>query len=223
MIHPAALLGHVDQLASLGLLSPTEQSALAALVSDAFPYRDALAQAESLHLHLRLDDLASLPAEVRGWGTIENERSGYVKIACWGGVNVNVSSIDVAEEDRLTPRAPRPHLDHVGVDLRAITPASRALFDGAPARARSLGWGHVAQGGSDAPVRCCHTSVAEKHWLFPSSGAVDRPLELALGPLVVSDGGQGEDLRPMDPADPRARPAACCAPAPPVVALGKKR
>lgn len=222
MIHPAALLGHVDQLASLGLLSPAERGALAALVSDAFPYRDALAQAESMHLHLRLDDLTSLPGTVRSWGTIENERSGYVKIACGGGVNVIVSSIDVAEEDRLTPRAPRPHLDHVGVDLREITRASRALFDGAPARARSLGWRHVAQGGPDSPVRCCHTSVAEKHWLFPSGGAFDRPLELALGPLVVSDDGRGEDLRPMDPADLRARPAACCVPAP-VVSLGKKR
>jgi hypothetical protein len=168
-----------------------------------------------------VDDLVSLPAEVRGWGSIENERPGYVKVACGGGVNVIVSSIDVADEDRLTPRAPRPRLDHVGIDLRAITPASRALFDGAPARARSLGWGHVPQGGPDAPVRCCHGSVAEKHWLFPRGGAFDRPLELALGPLVLAE-GQGDDLRPMDPEDPRARPAACCAPAP-VVPLGKKR
>jgi hypothetical protein len=204
-------------------LSTTERSGLVALLDDAFPFRDALATARSIHVHLRLEDLATLPVAVRRWGTIENERSGYLKIACDGGVNVIVSSIDVAEEDRLAPRAPRPHLDHVGVDLREITPASRVLFDAAPARARSLGWGHVAQGGPGAPVRCCHTSVAEKHWLFPRGSAFARPLELALGPLVLSEGGQGEDLRPMDPADPRARPVACCAPTSPVVSLGKKR
>lgn len=77
-----------------------------------------------------------------GWGTVENERDGYVKVTCAGGVHVIASSIDVAEEDRVEPRAHRPHLDHVGT----ISPTTRALLDDAPARGRALGWRHVAQG-----------------------------------------------------------------------------
>lgn len=220
MLDPTSLLDRSRRLVAQGLLTEAEHAALGALLDDAFPLRDALGAAESLHLHVRVDDTDGLA--VRTWGVVENERPGYLKVSCDGGVNLIFSSIDVAEEDRLTPRTPRPHLDHVGIDLRAITASTRALFDAAPSRARALGWGHVPQGGPDTPVRCCNTSVAEKHWLFPAGGAFVRPIELALGPLAVLPGGQGEDLRPMDPADPRVRPAACCAPAP-VVALGKKR
>jgi hypothetical protein len=209
---------------SLGLLAETEEAALRSILDDAFPLRDALAAAESLHVHLRADDLAVIPDGVvaRAGGVVESQRDGYVKYAFAGGTNVIVSSIDVAEDDRLSTRAPRPHLDHLGIDLRTVSPETRALFDRAPEHARSLGWRHVAQGGAGQSVHCCHTSVGEKHWLYPNAtdGFV-RPIELALGPLVVSESEMGCDLRPLDPASTEVPKAACCAPSP-VVSLGRR-
>src|SRR5262249_22303461 len=151
----------------LGLLSAQEHSAVLTLFEKGFPFARALANATTLHVHLRVDDVAGLPHETieAGGGAVENRRDGYIKYAVRGGVNVILSAIDVAEDDRLPgPGRRRPHLDHVGIDLREVSTATRALFAAAPQQAAALGWRHVAQGGPDRPVFCCHTSVAEKHW-----------------------------------------------------------
>lgn len=208
----------------LGLLTERETTGLGAILDARASLGAALARAETIHVHVRVDDTARLDEGClrAAGGVIENERGGYVKYAFAGGVNVIFSSIDVAEDDRLPgPPRPRPHLDHLGIDLREESPDVRALFDLAPETARTLGWGQVAQGSPDHAVFCCHTSVAEKHWLYPPSCASFAwPIELAYGELRVHAGEMGCDLRPLDPADARAGQVACCAPtASPVIDL----
>jgi hypothetical protein len=66
----------------------------------------------------------------------------------------------------------------------------------------------VPQGGGGQVVRCCHTVVDEKSWLFPAAKGV-RPIEIAFGPLRGGAGAAGCDLRPSHPA--LAAPGqACC-------------
>jgi len=86
--------------------------------------------------------------------------------------------------------------------------SSRAAFQALPAAAAARGWAHVPQGGGGQVVRCCHTVVDEKSWLFPvAKGA--RPIEIAFGPLRDGAGAAGCDLRPSHPA--LAAPGqACC-------------
>ncbi len=223
-----ALETRLARYASLGLLAPREiADVLRALASD-FAFADAVARAESIHLHVRVDDVGPSHEALCALGGVpENARAGYVKYRSHDGVHLILSSIDVAEDDRVPALAgrARPHLDHVGVDVREDSPASRALFDALPARAAESSWRYAHQGGAGAPVACCHTSVAEKHWFFPPSDArIAIPIEIAYGPLLVSD-GQGCDLRPLDPtaAAIHAAPSACCDPAKPTLrSLGKK-
>ncbi len=143
---------------------------------------------------------------------MENEREGYVKYTFAGGVNMIYSHIDVAEDDRLPAdeKLARPHLDHVGIDLRTENAETKALFDGVPARAKELGWRHAAQGDETKPVYCCHTSVGRKHWLYPNAGdVITRPIEIAYGKLEIHAGKMGCDLRPIDPAHPKAASVVC--------------
>jgi alkylhydroperoxidase/carboxymuconolactone decarboxylase family protein len=214
MLDPQRVPTVLSVLRDLTLLSRAERDALDAILDDAFPFRAALARAETIHVHVRVDDVASLAHDrIRAaGGTVENQRDGYVKYAFEGGVNAIFSAIDVAEDDRLTGtiRRKRPHLDHLGIDLREESPSVRALFDEAPDKAKALSWRHVAQGAPNKPVFCCHTSVAEKHWLYPSGAAFAFPIELAYGALQIHGGKMGCDLRPIDPAHPQASQVACC-------------
>ncbi len=198
----------------LGLLSPAEEQSLRGLFGDALPLRTALRRSDSVHLHVRVDDVANLPRDAlaAARGRVENERDGYIKYAFPGGTNLIFSAIDVAEDDRLPgARRVRPHLDHLGLDLRSVDRETRELFDAAPQLAEKLGWRHVAQGSPDKAVFCCHTSVAEKHWLYPNStDALPFPIELAHGPLQIHADSMGCDLRPLDPAHPQASAVKCC-------------
>jgi hypothetical protein len=179
--------------------------------------------ANSLHLHVKVDDTAKLPHDQLAalGGEIENQRDGYIKYTFGGGLNFIASSIPIAEEDTLAehpevtvayPTPPKPHLDHVGVDLRRETGMVRARFDDIPTIAGRIGWAHVRQGGRGRAVHCCHTHVAEKHWVYPLThdGAFTRPLEFAYGPLVVSAETSGCDLRPIDPRHPAAPDFVSC-------------
>lgn len=198
----------------LGLLPPGELAALHAFLGDDCPFADALREADGIHVHGRVDEVAAMPhAAIReAGGRVENERDGYVKYAFEGGINMIYSSVDVAEDDRLAVehRRPRPHLDHLGIDLRRESPEVRAIFDSVPSRAASLGWRAVSQGSDDKAVFCCHTSVRLKWWVYPNEHDVlSRPIELALGPLEIHAETLGCDLRPIDPAHPLAEKAAC--------------
>jgi hypothetical protein len=191
----------LDEIAASGLLTREEMRDVLALLAPTFPAAAALARAESVHLHVRVDDVEAVRASLAVLGAAENEKPGYVKLRAAGGVHLIVSSIEVAEEDRVAtlPRRARPHLDHVGVDLRDASPPSREAFDAIATRAEHAKWRAVHQGGAGASVACCHASVSEKRWLFPpTDSGLRTPIEVAFGPLERGEGA-GTDLRPIDP------------------------
>jgi len=204
----------LEMLASMRLITACELKLVRGILGE--PALGAcLEMAETIHLHVKLDDtrrLDGLSIEAAG-GTLDHAKPGFVKYRLPGALNAIFSDIPVSTEDlgeSAVARRPRPFLDHVGIDVRRIDREAHDAFRGLPAAAARRGWAHVAQGGASRPVRCCHVEVAEKHWLFPD-GAGARPVEVALGPLVMSDGASGCDLRPAHPASPQSVAAACCA------------
>jgi len=204
----------LDFFRGLGLLTSTETDEVMALFDPTFPLGDALRSAESVHCHVKVDDVDRLPhAKIVAAGTHpESTTKGYVKYPFAGGINMIFSSIPISEDDMLSdvPATPPAVLDHKGIDLRAETPAVRTIFDSVPAVATERGWRHVGQGGGGTPVYCCHTEVEEKHWVYPKpdDARQTRPIEIAFGELIIHDSKMGCDLRPIDPAHPRAAEAA---------------
>ncbi len=201
----------------LELMSETEVAEALSLLDPGFPFFAAMRMADSLHVHIKVDDVNDLPvSRILALGTSpENERPGYVKYPFPGGINLIFSSIPVAEEDQLDePRANKPFVDHFGIDLRRETGVVRALYEDTLSLARRAGWPCKSQGGAGRAVFCCHSMVAEKYWVYPPSEGSrwTRPLEFAYGPLQISQEMNGCDLRPIDPRHPSAAQIAACAP-----------
>ncbi|NHZ98515.1 hypothetical protein [Massilia sp. CCM 8734] len=198
---------------ALGLLDQGAADDVLASFDAGSPFRAVLEVANCMHVHIKVDETASLPraALLAGGAVIDNEKDGYIKFACPSGMNLIFSSINVAQDDlRESPdqRRPRPFLDHVGIDLRDPAPAVRAAFDGIVAIADQNGYPRSSQGGAGKAVFCCHVSVAEKHWVYPTRAARRlAPVEIAFGPLVINADSSGCDLRPADPSLAAASPA----------------
>lgn len=196
-------------LAGLDLLADGEAAEVRAMFEPDFPLADVLCRAESIHLHIKVADVDALPQDtlVAAGTRPVSEADGYVKYPFAGGVNVIFSSIPVAEDDLLgdQPLLTAPVLDHRGIDLRATDDTTRSVFESVAGIAASRSWRQVRQGGS-SPVYCCHTEVAEKLWLYPLAGDAGqhRPIEVPFGELKMHEGNAGCDLRPIDPAHPRA-------------------
>lgn len=206
------------QFRDLGLVSQAEVDEALSLLDPGFPFFAAMRKADSLHVHVKVDDVDNLPtSRILALGTkAENDRPGYVKYPFPGGINLIFSSIPVAEEDQLEePRGSKPFVDHFGIDLRRETGVVRALYEDTPALARRAGWPWKSQGGGGRVVFCCHSMVAEKYWVYPPAEGSrwTRPLEFAYGPLQISQEMNGCDLRPIDPRHPSAAQVAACAPA----------
>jgi hypothetical protein len=219
-------------VSELGLLSPCEATQVRALLGHEFPFAATVRLADSIHLHVKVDDVARLPHErFESAGSLgENAQDGYVKYPMAGRVNLIFSSIDISEEDRIPGfvHSSKPFLDHVGIDLRRESEDVRNAFQAVPEQALSLGWRHLSQGGDAGGVFCCHTEVKGKHWVYPGAAAAfTRPIEFAYGALVVHGGAMGCDLRPIDPAHPLAAQAGagagCCGAIVTPVALGVRR
>ncbi len=201
----------LDFLGALGLISACERSQVNAMLGDG-TLADCLERAETIHLHIKVDDTDRLPrgALQAGGGVLDHGRNGFVKYRMPARINAIFSHIAVSADDLrecAANRRPRPFLDHIGIDQRTVDGDTRAAFDALPAAIASRGWAHVAQGGRGQLGRCCHFVVDEKRWLFPP-GAGTRPIEIALGPLRQGSGAPGCDLRPAHPAVDA--PAACC-------------
>lgn len=219
-IQPTAVRDTLDLATKLSLLPQADAGRMAWLLDANGPFAAHVAAADSLHAHVKVDDTAQLPRAklLDAGGRVTSEKDGYVKFEFPGGLNLIFSSIPVAEDDKLAdePAVAKPFLDHAGIDLRRETNDVRALFEGIPGAAAQLGWRHAPQGGAGQAVYCCHTEVSAKHWLYPPATQADwnRPLEFAFGPLVLHGESMGCDLRPIDPAHPRAADAkaamACC-------------
>jgi diadenosine tetraphosphatase ApaH/serine/threonine PP2A family protein phosphatase len=219
MLDSAAFERTLGAARSLGLISEAEVVQVMGLLDPAFPFFAAVRRADSVHVHVKVHDVAALPHQaLRDLGSqAENAREGYVKYPFPGGINLIFSSIDVAEEDLLPPPAeprPKPFVDHAGVDLRREIGVVRAAFEDVPETARRSGWAHTPQGGPGRPVACCHVLVGAKHWVYPpiEGSAWSRPVEFAFGPLEIQGETMGCDLRPIDPRHPDAGNVAACLP-----------
>ncbi len=207
-------------LARCGLVSVAESAEVQALLAPAGRFANAVALADSVHLHLKVDDTHALPLNdfFDAGARLDHQKDGFVKFRFPGGLNLICSHIPVSQdEQRETPanRRPRPFIDHIGIDLRRESAEVRAVFDALPGQAAALGWAHAAQGGPGQPVQCCHVEVGEKYWLYPGAddGQGGIPLEFSYGPLTLTPGRSGCDLRPSDPRS-AAAPAPACCPAP---------
>jgi hypothetical protein len=220
-VDPRSFTQSLKLFEGLGLVSEAETAEVLAMLGPSFPFAEAVAAAASIHLHVKVPDTSALPHDVitAAGSKPTSCTEGYIKYPFPGGISMIFSSIPISEDDLLEGDEPLRGavLDHKGIDLRSSAPAVRALFDTVPAIAARQGWRHRAQGGDGTPVYCCHTEVAGKHWVYPSPGEAgqNRPIEFAIGELVIHDFKMGCDLRPIDPADPRADDArAGCPPVP---------
>jgi hypothetical protein len=123
-------------LEALGLLSAAEVLQLTDLADD--PALDpCLAQAETVHVHVKVEDTGSLPARAlaAAGATLDHGREGFVKYRLPGGLNAIFSHIPVSADDlaeSASARRRRPFLDHIGVDMRSTGTASRAAFESVP-------------------------------------------------------------------------------------------
>jgi hypothetical protein len=218
MVNRQATAATLDRVQSLGLINQRELATALGIFEPCFAFTDALAAADSIHIHIKVADVATAPDEAlrAGGGVIENGKEGYVKYAFPGGVNVILSSINVSEDDLVeTPCAmrPRPFVDHIGIDLRRETVDVENRFENVPQRAAGLGWSHVPQGAPGRPVFCCHVEVGRKHWVYPpgSANAPGIPLEFAFGALKINPVASGCDLRPAPPGTVASGAQARCA------------
>lgn len=194
-------------LLDCNLLTAAEARGIEWLLAEHSPFADAVDGAETLHLHVKVDDVGALPigAFLDAGARLDHRRDGYLKFCFPDGINAIFSHIRIAQEEALRDdrlRRPRPYLDHVGVDLRSETDDVRAVFEDVVRIGTGFGWSHASQGGERA-VFCCHVSVARKHWLYPTCGALaGTPIEFAWGALTVHAGASGCDLRPAPPGTP---------------------
>jgi len=198
------------------LLTSQEVGATLAMFEPCFEFAEALQNADSIHIHIRVDNTDTVPRDrfLAEGGKLDHEQPGYVKYRFPNGVNAIFSSIPVAQDDLAENRRPRPHLDHLGIDMRREEEQVKSGFARVAERASELGWGHIPQGGKGRPVYCCHIEVAAKHWVYPPKGAagVGIPLEFAYGPLKTNGAKAGCDLRPSAPVVQSAAmaQAPCC-------------
>jgi len=197
----------MQDVAALGLLTKDEITYVTTAMQPCHAFADGVALADTLHLNIKVNDIAALPEEfayARG-AKKENAKDGYVKYAFPGNVNVILSAIDISQDDLIEAKQhtkkPRPFLDHIGIDLRQETEPVHRFFDAIPYLASKAGWPTASQGGGGKAVFCCHVQVSAKHWVYPrgSQTGLSIPLEFAYGPLIVSETKSGCDLRPADP------------------------
>lgn len=208
----------LNTLSQLGLLNDRESKVVRDFGSPKSRFYNTLDLAETLHLHIKVDNTDELPinAFFKAGAELDHQKHGFVKYRFPGAINAIFSHIKVSQEELIETEAnrrPRPFLDHIGIDLRQETPAVRAAFDALPKVAVEEKLPHASQGGPDKPVYCCHVEVAEKHWLYPPDRGDHPgiPLEFAFGALKVNPDKSGCDLRPADPnkVDPASIPVCC--------------
>src|SRR4051794_18158210 len=138
MIEKIAAARIVQEVAQLGLLSKEEIAYVTTALQPCHAFADGVALADTLHLNIKVDDIAVLPEEfalARG-ARKENAKEGYVKYAFPGNVNVILSAINISQDDLIEAKQhtkkPRPFLDHIGIDLRQETQPVHNFFDAIP-------------------------------------------------------------------------------------------
>jgi len=192
------LKGLVDLLYQQQLLS-NEEWKYANEVSEAdFPFARQLEIADSVHYHIHVEDVLSLPHELfkQHNGAIMNEAEGYIKYAFDGGINFIFSNIPVAQKEKTTHKNEEAYLDHIGIDIRSDDKPAYITFQQIPLVSAQYDFLFTRQGDGKEVVKCCHMQVNEKYWVYPNE---KLNYEFAFGPLIVHEGGFGIDLRPANP------------------------
>lgn len=196
-------LDQIDKLdrffSELEIMPSNAKAYLLEMGSEEFFFQDQLAAAESIHLHIKVEDTEMLPhAEIiKKGGEPQNMKDGYIKYSFTGGLNYIFSSIPVSQEEKSgIADYSFPHLDHIGIDIRDEGEQSYKTFNKIPSLASSKGWPSKKQGGDGKNVYCCHVQVSEKYWVYPANGVY---LEFAFGKLLLNNEVFGCDLRPADP------------------------
>jgi diadenosine tetraphosphatase ApaH/serine/threonine PP2A family protein phosphatase len=82
--------GTLEKFRKLGLVSEEEVRESLSLLDPGFPFFGAMRLADTVHLHVKVDDVDDLPfSRILDLGSeIENERPGYVKFRFPGGLNL---------------------------------------------------------------------------------------------------------------------------------------
>src|ERR1700753_2194436 len=106
----------LDWLHERGFLNDSELKTAASMFEPRFEFASALQLADSIHLHIRVDDTDALPKEefFALGAEFDHGQPGYVKYKFPDGVNAIFSSIPVAQDNLAETednRRPRPHLD----------------------------------------------------------------------------------------------------------------
>src|SRR5262245_21715516 len=210
-------ISSLKALQELNLLNGHEIEVVNRLGAPDTPLDRAVGLAETVHLHIKVDDTHQLPINqfIDAGARLDHQKDGFVKYRFPGAINAIFSHIQVSQDELLETEAnrrTRPFLDHIGIDLRDETAEVRQTFDSLPAAAQTLNWALASQGGPDRPVYCCHVEVAEKHWLYPPDEAehIGIPLEFAYGALKVNPDKMGCDLRPANPEKIDPASISCC-------------
>ncbi len=217
MVEQRATAKILEKARAANLIGEQEMRTVLGVFDPEFAFAEALYDAETIHVHVKVDDANLVDQEqlCRWGGKLDYAKDGFVKFTFDGGVNLIFSSIDVSEDDLVeTPcaRRVRPFVDHIGIDMRREADEVRSTFDALPAQAEKNGMSHVAQGGPNRPVYCCHVEVGRKHWIYPSGTpcAPGIPLEFAFGALKMNAESSGCDLRPAQPGTAASGASAKC-------------
>lgn len=196
-----------ELLVELRFINTCEQKRCFDLFAEQFEFGDAMHHCDSLHVHVKVDDTADLPAQrlTEAGCRLDYAKEGFVKYLYPGGVNLIFSSMVVSQDElaeTCDKRRKRPFVDHFGIDLRNESVLVKSVFDQVPVIAARLGWEEVPQGEGGGGVHCCHVEVSEKHWVFPCGEGPQPqiPMEFAFGALKVNDVSGGCDIRPMSPS-----------------------
>ena len=203
-----AFASTLDQFHDLGLLSPSDTDEVLALFDPEFPYADAVAAAQSIHVHVKVADVDALPHDaITAQGvTATSCTDGYIKYPFPGGINMIFSSIDIAEDDMLDEPVATPMLDHKGIDLRDERGCARDLRRRAGTCRRGRLASRAPGRGRPAGVLLPHRGEREALGVpgrrRRRTSAADK---FAFGPLEIHDSKMGCDLRPIDPAHPPRR------------------
>src|SRR5690349_12522594 len=109
----------LDALRGFGLISHHEQAEVADLCRPGGRFADILELAETLHLHIKVEDTDRLPAQafLGARAQLDHGKTGFVKYRFPGRVNAIFSHIKVSQEELIeteSNRRPRPFLDHIG-------------------------------------------------------------------------------------------------------------
>jgi len=135
----------ISNLKKLYYINDSEINEIHWLFEPEFPFRQYVDRADSIHIHIRVDDISQPQPQMLEWGgRLEKQKEGYIKYKFENGFNVIFSSIPVSQEDLWEAisgnRKLRPFLDHLGIDIRDDSPEIHAEFEKIPEIAYARKW-----------------------------------------------------------------------------------